>query len=681
LKNTEQTTAAQATNDLSAVVLHHGRKNGEHCWVVDGESFHSAIGVGTHFTKWLRVSAAKFGYVAGRDYFETAVERAGRHIQQNDNYKCNFTLEVAKELCAGTGNEASRRVRAHLVILEERAQTAQDLRDLSAEPRSLSGSRGDIEDVLAKLPHALASVQPPVVPTPPTPPSSEPAGQSTDEVESKSGKQKAEKPTIYKSTRTSPVASLLPVPVMNGEIGGLRCQVVQARELYRALGIGRDYTQWIKQRIVYIGIQEGMDFEVFGASGRRGPRSTEHLLTIGTAKELATLEGTDKGRSVRAFFVQLEEDRVSALAGAAATSEPIAMESAPASTVQAVEPSDLVKVMDGEIGGLIVQVVDARELHQGLGVGRDFATWIKDKITEGGFEPEADFAVNSHSPIPGSGNRGAKIDYLLALGTAKEIAMLERNARGRQVRRYFIECEKKLIEQASLAPVTPPALQTDMILEGTLRDLVPQLRQPKHGERIIWLTQSGTGVTFRIAATVDELKAAESNAAVEMLVTQPLRGAQKAVSHAIEILKADFQVLFRETLVGATLPQIRQTLTKVVNLQLGWEPEPRATSLAEERELVPGVGENGMNCLEVRHLLDVVSARHERVAKLGCQTYLDTYLLCRDQDAAMTVSTSFMKMISAQLQKTIREFDFDYLTEPGSLTAKALIGQWVPATV
>ncbi len=35
------------------------------------------------------------------------------------------------------------------------------------------------------------------------------------------------------------------------------------------------------------------------------------------------------------------------------------------------------------------------------------------------------------------------IEYIIQLSTAKEMAMLERNEKGKQVRRYFIDVEKK----------------------------------------------------------------------------------------------------------------------------------------------------------------------------------------------------------------------------------------------
>jgi anti-repressor protein len=76
-------------------------------------------------------------------------------------------------------------------------------------------------------------------------------------------------------------------------------------------------------------------------------------------------------------------------------------------------------------------MVDARALHSALGVGRDFSTWIKDRLDdcdaiEGrGFEVVVvgDFSPDlGKSPAPGR----PPTDYRLTVPLAKEIAMLER---------------------------------------------------------------------------------------------------------------------------------------------------------------------------------------------------------------------------------------------------------------
>ena len=101
--------------------------------------------------------------------------------------------------------------------------------------------------------------------------------------------------------------------------------------------------------------------------------------------------------------------------------------------------------------------VNARDLHAFLEIGRDYATWLKARITQYGFEEESDFIQISRSPERGSGNRGAAKDYFITLDMAKELAMVERNEKGRQARRYFIECEKQLKDHNQLPTPTVPA--------------------------------------------------------------------------------------------------------------------------------------------------------------------------------------------------------------------------------
>lgn len=93
-------------------------------------------------------------------------------------------------------------------------------------------------------------------------------------------------------------------------------------------------------------------------------------------------------------------------------------------------------------------VVNARELHRFLESKREFATWIKDRIEKYGFSDGEDYVcLTNLSSKEGRGGHNS-IDYLLTLDSAKEIAMVENNEKGRQVRRYFIACEERLKEIA-----------------------------------------------------------------------------------------------------------------------------------------------------------------------------------------------------------------------------------------
>ncbi len=91
------------------------------------------------------------------------------------------------------------------------------------------------------------------------------------------------------------------------------------------------------------------------------------------------------------------------------------------------------------------QTVSARELYNYLGVKRDFTNWIKDKINKYGFESGRDFI---YAKIGDNSKRGRKTtDYALTLGMAKELAMLTGNEKGKLMRLYFLECERRLKEQ------------------------------------------------------------------------------------------------------------------------------------------------------------------------------------------------------------------------------------------
>lgn len=111
----------------------------------------------------------------------------------------------------------------------------------------------------------------------------------------------------------------------------------------------------------------------------------------------------------------------------------------------------LVPVFTGAIQGQTVQLVDARTLHAFMVVLRDFTTWIKGRICKFGFVEGIDYLLTKSGGQLPSGTKYSH-DYHLTLDMAKELAMVENNAKGREARRYFIDCEKRL--QTQVKPET-----------------------------------------------------------------------------------------------------------------------------------------------------------------------------------------------------------------------------------
>jgi phage anti-repressor protein len=88
------------------------------------------------------------------------------------------------------------------------------------------------------------------------------------------------------------------------------------------------------------------------------------------------------------------------------------------------------------------RLINAREMHEFLESGWQYTDWIKERIEKYGFVKGEDYEVFQEKLKNPQGGRPAT-EYFLTIDTAKELAMVENNERGRQVRKYFIECEKR----------------------------------------------------------------------------------------------------------------------------------------------------------------------------------------------------------------------------------------------
>ena len=83
--------------------------------------------------------------------------------------------------------------------------------------------------------------------------------------------------------------------------------------------------------------------------------------------------------------------------------------------------------------------VSARELHEFLGVETRFNDWFH-RMCEYGFAENHDFRFYSKMSNT-SGGRPAQ-DAEITIDMAKELCMLQRNEKGKQARRYFLQLER-----------------------------------------------------------------------------------------------------------------------------------------------------------------------------------------------------------------------------------------------
>lgn len=89
------------------------------------------------------------------------------------------------------------------------------------------------------------------------------------------------------------------------------------------------------------------------------------------------------------------------------------------------------------------QLVSARDLYKGLEIKTRFSLWVKQNFKV--FEEGQDFtSVVTTTEVQNNGGtqRRELQDYLLTIDTAKELCMMSKTEKGKEVRKYFIQVEK-----------------------------------------------------------------------------------------------------------------------------------------------------------------------------------------------------------------------------------------------
>lgn len=133
--------------------------------------------------------------------------------------------------------------------------------------------------------------------------------------------------------------------------------------------------------------------------------------------------------------------------------------------------NELVPVYETSTGE---KVVYGSELHEVLGAPSVYREWVKRRLSDIDAIENEDFQGVEISTPSGQ----TKKDHIIKLDTAKEMAMLERNEKGKQVRRYFIQVEKKYKAASLATQELSPQLQVMINLE------IEQKRQAEKLEHV-----------------------------------------------------------------------------------------------------------------------------------------------------------------------------------------------------
>jgi anti-repressor protein len=86
---------------------------------------------------------------------------------------------------------------------------------------------------------------------------------------------------------------------------------VNARDLYDALDVGRDFSSWIKAQIERYGFYVGEDYETrspdLGSEKYGGQNRVDYLLSVRMSKHIAMVSNTETGARVRDQFIAVEK--------------------------------------------------------------------------------------------------------------------------------------------------------------------------------------------------------------------------------------------------------------------------------------------------------------------------------------------------------------------------------------
>ena len=153
------------------------------------------------------------------------------------------------------------------------------------------------------------------------------------------------------------------------------------------------------------------------------------------------------------------------------------------------------------IAGQSVQTARARDIHKELGVKKDFSDWVKVQINRADLVENADYVT---VPLKGVGGKFDSVEYHMTIESGKHIAMMSATAtaKGKEVRNYFIECEKKATKPLTAA--TPPVRdpRTAALIDALVRQDALEQEQARQATEMARISETVAVIEARTQGMV-----------------------------------------------------------------------------------------------------------------------------------------------------------------------------------
>lgn len=163
--------------------------------------------------------------------------------------------------------------------------------------------------------------------------------------------------------------------------------------------------------------------------------------------------------------------------------------------------SELIPLTNTDDG---VQAVMGRDLHAFLEVQSNYREWFP-RMVAYGFEQGKDYASKNRRVQDSLGREREATDHIVTLDMAKEISMIQRTDKGKQARRYFIECERRAQQPQFELPQDYVSALRELASTVEERDLAEKRARELEAPAKSWATMAAAGGDYSVSAAAKTL--------------------------------------------------------------------------------------------------------------------------------------------------------------------------------